>query len=204
MTSEELNTKLEELEDKNVYLLSDEHDPTKYGSFHNFMKNKCRPVWVVFGIIDNETTENALDQLTVISNVRGFNDISNTTGDVIFSYANIQNSARPEISAPSQSKVMSVARTPTHILYIAGMEYKRLYGVVSSAKIHDEANNLASIMDKFRTNSGVSDCPPIIDELIWNGESYSVNNGSFEIINNELIWNGESYSVNDGSFEIIT
>jgi hypothetical protein len=155
------------------------------------MQNQCRPVWITFGDSLQEKTGEAMTQIGTVSSTRGFSDPSNTGGDVIFAFANIKKLgaflSAPEFGAPSVAAASSVFRSPTHVLYVAGMEYKRFYGVLSSTKIQSECDELASVMEQFRSNSGVEGCPAVdsleeTSESLWSGWESSYFPGTPEIV----------------------
>jgi hypothetical protein len=193
----------------NVYWLL---DPIPGGevtddSWRGLMQNQCRPVWITFGDSLQEKTGEAMTQIGTVSSTRGFSDPSNTGGDVIFAFANIKKLgaflSAPEFGAPSVAAVSSVFRSPTHVLYVAGMEYKRFYGVLSSERIQTECDELASVMQQFRSNSGVEGCPAvdIIEEegAEWSGPEYSFVDGT-PGVSETSTWEGGSAGAIAGTY----
>ena len=215
----------------NVYWLL---DPIPGGevtddSWRGLMQNQCRPVWIMFGDFLQEKTDEAITQVATVSAERGFSDPSNTGGDVIFAFANIKKLGAllsvPEFGAPSTAGVSSVFRSPTHVLYVAGMEYKRFYGVLSSTKIQSECDELASVMQQFRSSRGIEGCPAVdsleeTSESLWSGWESSYSPGSPEIsetsswtgneinvttqdhtVVEEIEWTGDSISLTAGAYD---
>jgi hypothetical protein len=127
------------------------------GEWLQYMKNSCRPVWVLFGEFNQQKSTAAIEALAEISGQRGYNEQDNPGGDVQFVYSNIRkqivNEEGDEFGAPSTASWASVRSTPTHVLYVAGMEYKRLWGIVDAQSVSDICDEIVQVMDLFRQNA---------------------------------------------------
>lgn len=152
------------------------------GEWLQYMKNNCRPVWVCFGDFIQSRTESAIEQLAQIALERGYHEENSPGGDVQFVYSNIKKQVvgekeqRSEFGAPSTASWTSVRSTPTHVLYVAGVEYKRFWGVVNSQVVNDMCDEIVEVMNLFRQNSGDFDrCSGV---FIWSGTKSQAYGGN--------------------------
>jgi hypothetical protein len=133
------------------------------GLWLDYMKNTCRPVWVLFGDFSQQKTTDAIEQLAQVSQQRGYSSSNNLSGDIVFLYVNtslyvpIEGAQENDIGAPSAAKWASVRSTPTQVIYIAGMEYKRHWGVVNSGVVDGLCDHYSEIMSIFRQNAGLAE-----------------------------------------------
>ena len=164
------------------------------GEWLQYMKNNCRPVWVLFGDFNQQRTETAIEELAQIALERGYHEDDNPEGDVQFVYSNVKKQVvgegeqRSEFGAPSTASWASVRSTPTHVLYVAGMEYKRLWGVIDTQNASDICDEIVQVMDLFRQNAG--DYDRCSGTLIWSGTEAQAYSGDPEISVDAAPWSG--------------
>ncbi len=156
------------------------------GLWLDYMKNTCRPVWVLFGDFSQQKTTDAIEQLAQVSQQRGYNSSNNLSGDIVFLYVNtslyvpIEGAQENDIGAPSAAKWASVRSTPTQVIYIAGMEYKRHWGIVNSEVADGLCDHYSEIMSIFRQNAGLEEL--CVSPTSWRGYKESrkaIVEGSF-------------------------
>ena len=171
------------------------------GEWLQYMKNNCRPVWVLFGDFNQQKTETAIEQIAQITLERGYHEEGNPTGDVQFVYSNVKKQVvgeqRSEFGAPSTAFWASVRSTPTQVLYVAGMEYKRFWGIVDAQVINDMCDELVEVMNLFRQNAG--DFDRCSGAFVWSGSKSQAYGGNPEISADPVEWSGSKSQAYGGN-----
>jgi hypothetical protein len=120
-------------------------------------------------------------------------------GDIDFVYANAKSLGGlfvfPEFGAPSIAEVAgAIVNLPIHVIYVAGMEFKRLRGIVSEETAEDLCDLAVAAMDVFKDTSpgncaGAGELLLSDVERTWSGASPMVEIAEFSILD-AIPWEG--------------
>jgi len=140
-----------------------------------------QPLWVLFGKEGNTESESAFNHCQ---------NYSNQYSNIAFIYMDVDDCI-------SSANLSSVNQIPVHVLFIAGVEYKRIW---------DNSIFTTSFINEFQTkfeNFSVlsSDNFYCFGKFTFNGSNLSITPGTFTV-NESYPWSGLQSSITPGTFTV--